>query len=150
MRVILTEEVPSLGTIGAIVTVKNGYARNYLIPRSLAVVADETHTKELEHRKKQLQKKRDRILGEQRQLASRIEKVSFKIIKQVGEEGRIFGSVTSQDIVDGLGSSGITISKKLVRFPEEIKKTGSYQVEIKLHSEVTAKLSFTVAAATAE
>lgn len=146
MKVILTEDVASLGSIGAIVQVKNGYARNYLVPRALAVPANEGNQKELEHRQRILAAKSQRILEEIKAVAKKIEKLKLEIKKAVGEEDRIFGSVTSAEVAELIGAQGIQVSKKDVHFEEEIKKTGKYSVDIKLHSEVTAKIKIKVVA----
>lgn len=146
MRVILTEDVPSLGGVGSIVNVKNGYARNFLIPRSVAVVANEGNSKELDHKKKILDIKRKKVLAEAKELADQIEKITVSIFKQIGEESRIFGSVTSAEISEELSKHGIKISKKEIHFSEEIKKTGLYTGEIKIHSEISAKIKVKVEA----
>lgn len=144
MKLILTEDVPSLGTIGAIVSVKNGYARNYLLPRSLAVLANEGNTKQLEHQKRVLTKRREKVLGEVKALAKKIEKASLEVAKQVGEDEKIFGSVTSVELADLLDAQGIKIDKKNIKLPVDVKKVGVYTADVKLHSEVTAKLKFWV------
>ena len=146
MRVILTNDVPSLGSIGHIVNVKNGYARNYLLPRSLAVLANESNQKELDHKKRVFAKKRDAILAEAKKLAAVIEKLTVTISKQVGEDERIFGTVTTAEVSSFLVKEGVTISKKDIHFLEEIKKVGAYTADVRLHSEVTAKLKVWVVA----
>jgi len=146
MKLILTEDVPSLGTIGHIVNVKDGYARNYLLPRALAVAANEANTKQLEHHKRVLAARRAKVLGEMKALAARIEKVSLEVAKLVGEDERIFGSVTSTELAELLEKQGVQISKKDIKLPEEIKKVGVYTADVRLHSEVTAKLKFWVVA----
>ena len=144
MRVILTEDMPNLGHVGSIVSVKNGYARNFLLPRSFAVAANEGNSKEIEHKKKILDIKRKKLQSEAQSLADRIEKLTVTVLKQTGEENRIFGTVTSAEIVEQLLKFDVKISKKEIRFTEEIKKTGLYVGEIKLHSEVSAKLKVKV------
>ena len=86
MKLILTEDVPSLGSIGAIVNVKDGYARNYLLPRGIAVPANESNTKQLEHQKRVLNARREKVLAEKKALAAKIEKLSVEVAKQVGED----------------------------------------------------------------
>ncbi|MFK7823671.1 MAG: 50S ribosomal protein L9 [Oligoflexales bacterium] len=144
MKLILKEDVPSLGTIGTIVTVKDGYARNYLLPRDLAVPANESNKKQLEHQKRVLSARREKVLGEVKALASKIEKVSVEVAKQVGEDERIFGSVTAAELVELLEAKGFKVSKKDIKMPEDVKKVGVYTAELRLHSEVTAKLKFWV------
>ncbi|NRA44658.1 MAG: 50S ribosomal protein L9 [Oligoflexales bacterium] len=144
MKLILKEDVPSLGTIGTIVTVKDGYARNYLLPRDLAVPANESNQKQLEHQKRVLAARREKVLGEVKALASKIEKVSVEVAKQVGEDERIFGSVTAAELAELLEAKGHSVSKKDIKMPEDVKKVGVYTAEVRLHSEVTAKLKFWV------
>ncbi|MBP6217603.1 MAG: 50S ribosomal protein L9 [Oligoflexales bacterium] len=144
MKVILTEDVPNLGSIGSLVQVKNGYARNYLLPRLFAVVANERNQKELEHKKKLLETKKQRVLSEAQVLAEKVSKVTLVLLKQTGEEDRIFGTVTTAEVVEQLASHGLKFSKKDLHFPEDIKKTGSYVGELRIHSEVVAKVKIQV------
>jgi large subunit ribosomal protein L9 len=150
MKVILVKDVPSLGTMGNIVKVKDGYARNYLIPRSFAIVANDGNRKELEHRKRVIDARKEKILKETRDLAQKIEKIRVTIQKQTGEEDRIFGSVTSSEIAAFFEQKGIDVSKKDIFFKDEIKKVGIYTAEIKLHQEVTAVVKVKVEAAAKE
>lgn len=144
MKVILVEDVPTLGQIGALVNVKNGYARNFLLPRTLAVVANDSNRKELEHKKKSLEAKRLKQLGEAKALGAKIEKIVVALFKQTGEEGRIFGSVTTAEIAEELLKQDVKVSKKDIVVSEDIKKIGQYSGEIRLHSEVTAKFAIKV------
>ncbi len=144
MRVLLNENLPNLGNVGDVVKVKDGYARNYLIPRSLAVLANEAHRAEFEHKKRVLEKKKAIILADKKSVAKKIEKLKFSIAKQVGEEDRIFGSVTTAEIAALLESESVVVDRRTISFPEEIKKVGEYKVDITLHPEVTAKLKIAV------
>lgn len=144
MKLILTEDVPSLGSIGAIVNVKDGYARNYLLPRGIAVPANESNTKQLEHQKRVLNARREKVLAEKKALAAKIEKLSVEVSKQVGEDERIFGSVTTLELAELLEAQGYQIPKKDIHLPEAVKKVGVYTADIQLHSEVIAKLKFWV------
>jgi large subunit ribosomal protein L9 len=146
MKMILTQDVAQLGPIGHIVNVKDGYARNYLIPRSLAVVANESNEKELAHKKRVLAKKRDRLLAEVKKKCSDLEKLSLTVSKQVGEDERIFGTVTTTEIALLIEKEGLEVSKKDISFQEEIKKVGVYTALVRLHSEVTAKIKVWVVA----
>lgn len=148
MRVILKEEVDNLGAIGAVVNVRNGYARNFLLPRGLAAVANEANQRALEHHKRVLEKKRAKLLGTAKELAAQIEKTSVTVSKQVGEDEKIFGSVTTQELEDLLKAEGLNVSKKDITVLDEIKKVGVYQAQVKLHSEVVAKFKVWVVAAT--
>ncbi len=146
MRVILCEEVQSLGSIGDIVSVKSGYARNYLLPRSLAVLASDGNTRQLNHQKRVLNNRKEKLLGELRDFAKKIAKLAITISKQSGEEGRIFGTVTTQEISEALSKNGLEVSRRKIRVLESINKVGSYTAEIKLHAEVTAQMKFVVEA----
>ncbi len=144
MKVILVKDVQSLGTMGNIVKVKDGYARNYLIPRSFAVVANDSNRKELEHRKREIDARKDKLVKELKALAQKIEKTRVTLHKQTGEEGRIFGSVTSAEIAEFLEQKGIEVSKKDIVLKDEIKKIGTYSAEINLHHEVVAQIKIKV------
>ncbi len=146
MKVILTHDVPSLGTIGSVVSVKNGYGRNYLLPNSMAILANESNTKQLEHQKRILAKKKEKILKEARALATKIEALSFELAKQVGEDERIFGSVTAAELASLLEAKGLQIAKKDIEITDEVKKIGAYTASIRLNTEVIAKLKFSVVA----
>ena len=146
MRVILTHDVPSLGTIGEIVNVRNGYARNFLLPRSLATVANESNKAALDHQLRILEKKRLTTLTAAKQLGNAIEKTSVTVTKQVGEDEKIFGSVTTAELETLLQAEGLNVSKKDITLLEEIKKVGVYQAQVKLHSEVSVKFKVWVVA----
>lgn len=146
MKVILTQEVSNLGSIGDVVNVRNGYARNFLVPRGLASVASEASEKALAHHKRVLEKRREKVLAEAKGIANQIEKTSVTVAKQVGEDEKIFGSVTSAELEALLKAEGIDVSKKDITILEEIKKVGVYQAQVKLHSEVSAKFKVWVVA----
>lgn len=146
MKVILTQEVSNLGSIGDVVNVRNGYARNFLVPRGLASVASEASEKALAHHKRVLEKRREKALAEAKGIANQIEKTSVTVTKQVGEDEKIFGSVTSAELEALLQAEGINVSKKDITILEEIKKVGVYQAQVKLHSEVSAKFKVWVVA----
>lgn len=150
MKVILTKDVDSLGAMGSIVRVKDGYARNYLIPRSFAVVANDSNRKELEHHQREIAAKREKLISEMKSLAQKIEKLRVVVQKQTGEEDRIFGSVTTAEIADFLEQKGFQVSKKSISFKDEIKKTGIYSADIQLHSEVKTTIKVKVEAAPKE
>lgn len=140
MKVILTEEITHLGAAGDLVKVKDGYARNFLIPNSKAIMATTQNIKNLEHQKKQVQGKLNKIKREAEQLAKRIEAVSCTVAKSAGEEDKLFGSVTSSDIYNSLKNEGIDIDKKKIILPEPLKSLGIFSVPVKLHPEVTAQV----------
>lgn len=140
MEVILHETVPNLGEPGDIVTVKDGYARNYLLPRKLAVIANRSNKLELEHQKKVAEAKKAGMRAKAEELASKLSEISVTISKDVGEEEKIFGSVTPMDISNALRAEGYIIDKRHIKIAEPIKKIGVYNVSVRLHSEVEGTL----------
>ena len=146
VKLILNQDVPSLGTIGEIVNVKGGYARNYLIPRGLGLLANEKNKAALGHQLRILEKKRAKLLGEAKKLASAIEKTSVTVSKQVGEEEKIFGTVTTAELAELIAKEGLKVDKKDITILEEIKKVGVYTAQVKLHSDVVAKFKVWVVA----
>lgn len=150
MQVILTQDVRKLGSIGDTVTVKDGYARNFLIPRSFAVMATRSNLKEIEHHKTVLAKKKEKLLNEFKSVAKKLEALTITLTKQVGEEDKIFGSVTTHEVEEELAKQGFEISRKDITLEESIKKIGSYTALVHLHAEVTAKLKLKVEAVAAE
>jgi large subunit ribosomal protein L9 len=146
MKVILREEVTDLGSIGDLVTVKDGYARNFLLPRQLAVKADTKNMRQIEHQKRLIESSKVRVKGEAQDLATRLDGVSCTIPMLVGEQDKLFGSVTSKDIEEALLQEGIKLSRKRIILDEPIKSLGVYTVDIRLHSEVSGKLKVWVVA----
>ena len=144
MKVILAEEIPSLGTIGDVVKVADGYARNYLIPQKKAMQATSKNIKRLEHDESLAKNKLDKNKKEAESIANKIEVLSCTITKQAGEEDKLFGSVTTMDIQENLKGEGIDIDRKKIVLDEPIKKLGDFIVPIKLHQEVTADLKVCV------
>ncbi len=140
MKVILRQNFENLGQIGDVVDVKNGYARNFLIPRKLAYSALEGNVRALEEEKKNLAKKLQQELVSAETLSGELEKVSVTIPVQVGEEDKIFGSVTSQMIADALKEKGYEIDRRKIEIEETIKSLGIYEINIKLHANVNAKI----------
>ena len=142
--VILRENVDGLGTIGDIVSVKAGYARNYLVPQGLAHVADARNVKELDHQKRQLARKLEKVTNDANALKARIEKVTCDFTQRAGEEGKLFGSVTSMDLEGKLKTAGIDIDRKKIQLGEPIKTLGEHLVTIKLDAGVSAELKVIV------
>ncbi|NWF89958.1 MAG: 50S ribosomal protein L9 [Ignavibacteriaceae bacterium] len=140
MKVILRKDFESLGKIGDVIEVKSGFARNYLFPNGIAYSALKGNLKALEEEKKVHLKKEQQELAKSEKLASELEKVSVTIPVQVGEEDKIFGTVTSQMIADALKEKGYEIDKRKIEIEEQIKSLGIYGVNIKLHSSVNAKI----------
>ncbi len=146
MRLILSQNVENLGRIGDLVKVKNGFARNFLIPRGLAVVANEGNQASLNHQIRLLEKKKAVILADAKKQAGLIEKISVTVTKQVGEDEKIFGSVTTAELEELLAQEGVKVSKKDIKLTEEIKKVGVYSAEVRVHPEVVAKFKVWVVA----
>lgn len=146
MELILNDNVENLGAIGELVKVKPGYARNFLIPRGLAVVATKANQSAIKHHMRSLEKKKAELLSEAKKRSSVIEKVSVTVSKQVGENEKIFGSVTTAELEVLLKAEGLEISRKDIRLEEEIKKVGVYKASVKLHPEVVATFKVWVVA----
>jgi large subunit ribosomal protein L9 len=140
MKVILRQDYETLGLVGEVVEVKAGFARNFLIPRKIAYVALEGNIRALDEEKKTIAKKVQQELKEAESLAAELEKISVTIPVQVGEEDKIFGSVTNQMIADALKEKGIEIDRRKIEIDEPIKSLGIYGVNIKLLTNVTAKI----------
>ena len=138
MKVILRKNFEQLGQIGDVVEVKDGYALNFLIPRKIAYPAIAGNIRALEEEKKQVAKKHSKELQDAQSLGSDLEKVSITIPVKVGEEDKIFGSVTAQMIADSLKEKGYEIDKRKIEIDEPIKALGIYSINVKLHSDVTA------------
>lgn len=138
MKVILRKNFEQLGQIGDVVDVKDGFARNFLIPRNIAFAAQKGNVRALEEEKKQLAKKKVKELQAAENLAAELEKVSVTIPVKVGEEDKIFGTVTTQMISDSLKEKGHDIDRRRIEIVEPIKSLGIYSVNIKLHPSVTA------------
>ena len=150
MQVILTQDVEKLGSIGEMVSVKGGYARNYLIPRSFAVMATRSNMKEIEHHKVVLAKKKEHLLNEFKSVAKKIEALVITFEKQVGQDDKIFGSVTTSEIEEALANEKIVVSRKHIKLEEAIKTVGDFKAAIQLHSDVTAHLKLKIKAAASE
>ena len=144
MKVILLEDVDALGKLGDTINVKNGYARNYLIPRNLALPATARNLKAQAHKFKDIELKRSKIVGDAQSLADKIAGVSLTFNRKTGEKGRLFGSVTNMDIADALEEKGLTINRRDIVLPEPIKSLGEYDVQVKLHHEVSPVVKITV------
>jgi large subunit ribosomal protein L9 len=140
MQVILLEDVPSLGKIGDLVKVSDGYGRNYLIPQKKAMPATEKSIHALDHQKRQAQQRITKTKKDAERLAQQIEAFSCTLTKPIGESGRLFGSVTSMEIEAVLKEGGMEVDRKKILLEEPIKSLGMYTVPVKLHPEVTAHL----------
>ena len=136
MDVILRQDVEKLGNAGDLVTVKDGYARNYLLPRGFAYPATEGNKKRLEAEAKMRVKKAGAQVVVARELAAQIEAVSLTFTMKAGEGDKLFGSVTAADVAERLHAEGFTVDRKTIELPEPIKALGVYKVPVRLHHEV--------------
>ncbi len=144
MNIILKENVDGLGIIGEQVSVKPGYARNFLLPKGLAIVADMRSVKELDHQKRQLTRKLEKATKDAEVIKARIEKVACEFIQRAGEDGKLFGSVTSMDIEAKLVDAGLEIDRKKIQLIEPIKALGEHEVAVKLDAGVVAQIKVVV------
>jgi len=145
MKVILINTVPNLGEPGKVVDVAPGYARNYLLPRKLAVIADEGNQRQLQHHLRGAQRRLDKMAFDARGVAHRIEQTALVIQAKAGEAGRLYGSVTAADIAEHLSRDhGIEIDKRRVEIPDAIKSLGEHVVNIRLHGDVRAQMKVMV------
>ena len=140
MKVLLRQDYETLGKQGEIVTVKEGFARNYLLPKGIALAATAASQRVLEDEKKRLVRQQEKDKRQAETLGKELEAVSVTAVVAVGEEDRVFGSVTSQTIADLLQEKGHTIDKRKIVLDEPIKALGVYSVPVKLHPEVEVKI----------
>ncbi len=144
MKVILKQEMHDLGLEGDIVDVAKGYARNYLIPKGIAMEASEQNIKLMETRRKKIEVKRVEAKEEAEKIKERMAEVEITITQKVGEEDKLYGSVTSMDIASHLEKQGITIDRRKIVLDKPIKTLGEYEVPIKLYPEVTGSIKVVV------
>lgn len=144
MKVILLDEVAKLGHRGEVRDVSDGYARNFLIPQKLALTATPGNLKNLSHIKTQQEAKASRVKADAEGLRARIEALSCEERRQASEEGKLFGSVTSQGLLEFLARNQIAVEKRRIQLDEPLKTLGEHLVAIRLHPEVTAQLKVIV------
>lgn len=144
MKVILTHDVPDLGSAGQTVEVKAGYGRNFLLPRKLAVPATSANLKSIDEIKKQQDFRAKKARREAEKVKDAIEKLELKIDVLVGEEEKLYGSITSGDIADLLNENGVTVDKRIIQLEHPIKALGVYTVPIKVDRDVTANVKLWV------
>lgn len=149
MDIILTENVKGLGAIGEVVKVKPGYGRNYLVPQGLAVEASNRNLNELEHHRRQLTRKAEKLSKEAAVVKARIEAVVCTFTHKASEEGKLFGSVTSMEIAEGLAAHGIEVDRRKILLDQPIKELGEHEVDIKLNAGVNATVKVIVVSADA-
>jgi large subunit ribosomal protein L9 len=146
MKVILKENVESLGKAGDLVKVADGYARNFLVPKGLATEANGRNLKVFEHEKQRIMQQAEKIQKQAEEAAARLSAVTCTIARRVGEQEKLFGSVGAKDIEDALAAQGIEIGKKSVLLDEPIKALGEFPVRIKLSAGVTGEIKVVVVA----
>jgi large subunit ribosomal protein L9 len=140
-RVILQETVENLGSTGDIVKVRDGYARNFLVPRGLAVVADERNVRRLNHQKRLAESRKLKALSVAQALAEQLSSAAVTINKEAGEDNKIFGSVTNRDIAEALAADGFEVDRRLIHIDEPIRTLGVKQVLVKIHADVQTPLT---------
>ncbi|MCP4038222.1 MAG: 50S ribosomal protein L9 [bacterium] len=144
VKVILREDVPKLGTAGDLVSVKPGYARNFLVPRGKATVATESGIKELEHHKRVISERLAKELKDLRATSHKLKSLKLEVQRRAGEDGKLFGSVTSQNVADLIEEKGVKVDRRKIQLPDSIKEVGEHTIAIKLHSEVESSVKLVV------
>ena len=145
MKLILTKDVKGQGKKDQIIEVSDGYARNFLIPKGLAIPADAKSMNEVKNREDSRLHKIETEKAAAKEIAAKLEKITVKIISQAGSDGRLYGSVTAKDVAEALQKQhGITIDKRKLSMTDPIKAFGTYNTEVKLYTEVTGKVKITV------
>lgn len=146
MDIILVENIDGLGNIGDLVSVKAGYARNYLIPKKLAVEANPRNIKEMEHQKRQLERKAQKVMQASEVIKGQIEALTCEFTLRAGDEGKLFGSVTTMELAAKMAEAGVEVDRKKIQLDEPIKNLGDYEVAVKLPAGVVATLKVSVSA----
>ncbi|MDE1045590.1 MAG: 50S ribosomal protein L9 [Nitrospinaceae bacterium] len=144
MKLLLKEDVDGLGFCGDEVEVKDGYGRNFLIPKGKALLATPNNLKAFNHQKRVVQGKVTKVIAAAQAVADEIAKVTCLVKKKVGDTGKMFGSVTAQEVADLLKGQGVEVDRRKIQIAEPIKKAGEYKIPVKLHSEVTAEIKLVV------
>jgi large subunit ribosomal protein L9 len=140
MEIILRQAVDNLGHPGDVVEVKAGYARNYLLPRGLAFIATEGNKKRIEQDRSRLEEAENQSRGSAQELAAKLEEVSLTFSARVGEEGKLFGSVTAADIAQQLEAQGLHVERRLIDLHDPIRALGVYRVPVRLHADVKPEI----------
>ena len=144
MEVILKEDVVNLGKIGEVVRVRDGYARNYLLPRGLVQIANKRNLKTFEHLKKVVNDQKQKIVRNAHAVGDQLSAVSLVIPMKVGEEGKLFGSVTTMQIEKALKAKGLTVDRRKIHLDAPIKNAGDFEVAIRLSADLTVPLKVSV------
>ncbi|HMK71943.1 MAG TPA: 50S ribosomal protein L9 [Myxococcaceae bacterium] len=144
MKVILREDVPNLGKSGELVTVKPGFGRNYLLPRKLAVLANEANVRQLEHDRAVIAARQAKLRDAAQSQAQKLDAVLVRIARKVGDQDKLFGSVTSLDIAEALAGQGLKVDRRSIHLSDPIKTTGKHAVEVRLHRDVVSTIQVEV------
>ena len=145
MQIILLEKIANVGNLGDVVKVKQGYARNYLIPQGKAKRATPENLKAIEEKRSELEKAANDRLTASQELATKLEGMAIQVTQKAGVDGRLFGSVTNMDVVDALKAQGVEIEKSMVRMPDgPLKHVGEFPLTVILHTDVTAHIKVAV------
>ncbi len=145
MEVILRQDIEKLGSRGQQVRVAPGYARNFLLPRKMAVAATEANRKLVEQERQAHLRRETKLKGEAEDLSKLMAGVSVTIMQKAGENDQLFGSVTSKDIADALAAKNFTIDRRKIHLEEPIKQLGEFKIEVRLHKDVNAEITVVVA-----
>ena len=146
MEVILKEDIVNVGKIGEVVRVRDGYARNYLLPRGLVLVANKKNLKTFEHQKKIIADQKQKIIRQAQTVGDQLAGVALVISMKAGEEGRLFGSVTNMQIEKALKAKGLNVDRRKIHLEEPIKSVGEYEIPIRLAADLTVSLKLSVVA----
>jgi large subunit ribosomal protein L9 len=144
MEVILKEDIANLGKIGEVVRVRDGFARNYLLPRGLVLVANKKNLKAFEHQKKVVADQKQKVMRDAQAVGEQLTGVSLTIAMRSGEEGRLFGSVTNMQIEKALKAKGLNVDRRKIHLDEPIKNLGDYEIPIRLAADITVPLRLSV------
>lgn len=146
MKVILTKDLVNLGKAGELVEVKRGYGRNYLLPHEFAMLATDKNVRRLNHEKAGILSRAAKHKTNMAAMAAKISAIELSFKRKVGDQDKLFGSVTAKDVFEAIVAKGFEIERKLIYLPEALKELGKHVVEVKLHPEVIAKVSVTIEA----
>jgi len=144
VKLILREDVSKVGSAGDLVSVKAGYARNFLVPNGKAIFATESSVKMLEHDRRVIADRLAKDLKDLRATSHKLKSMVIEVQRRAGEDGKLFGSVTSQNIAELIAAKGVTLDRRKIQLPDSIKDVGEHTIEIKLHSEVVSSVKLIV------
>ena len=144
MEVVLKEDIPNLGKMGDVVRVRDGFARNYLLPRGLVVIANKKNLKGFEHQKRVIAEQRERVVKQAQNLGEKLAAISLIMPVKTGEEGKLFGSVTNIDIEKALRAKGFEVERRKIHLEGPIKTLGDFEVPVRLTADVTATVKVSV------